>query len=40
MPKMQPALCYICPQTSQIAQTVQNKQIPGNHAVIAMTSHL
>jgi len=40
MPKKQSALCYICPQTSQIAQTAQNKRTPCNDAIDAMTSHL
>jgi len=39
-PKMQPALCYICLQTSQIAQTTQNNRTPGNPTYVAMTLHL
>jgi len=39
-PKMQHTLCYICPQTSQIAQTTQNKCTPINDTIVATKSHL
>jgi len=39
-PKTQPALYYICQQTSKLAQTTQNKCTPINYAMGAMMSHL